>query len=153
MTLRKKTVAMLVKDTGLTKAGIGLVLKGTTQAETIRATTIDRLAEALNVNRSWLLYGRGPVGEAELRPTSQVSGLDAGRLRDAKKVLQFLDDFLESPAGLWADEVAVKAVYDYLAALDGGPVDDGNVVQVARQVIHDLRKELTNAPNPEPPTG
>lgn len=53
--------AQLASATGISKSGISFILKGTTRADTIRATTIDQLATALRVNRDWLLYGTGPM--------------------------------------------------------------------------------------------
>lgn len=68
-------VAALVKATGLSKSAIHFVLDGQTKAETVRATTIDKLAEALSADRDWLLYGeesakqvRGPSHAGRLDP-------------------------------------------------------------------------------------
>jgi len=63
-------VAALVKATGLSKSAIHFILNGDTKAETIRAFNIDKLAEALNCNRDWLLYGDDGVRKMGLKSHS-----------------------------------------------------------------------------------
>lgn len=169
-----RLVALLASK-NVPRRGAGVYLQGRYKVSTVTANdwlngafkpgtaTARRIAVDHGSNFDWLYFGTGQMGgnlygsegtpahSGEPLPPSQSAGLNLNRLRDARKVLTFLDDFLDSPAGLWADEVAVKAVYDYLSALDGEPVNDANVVQVARQVVHDLRKELTHDPDRPPP--
>lgn len=73
----------------LSKAGIYFILDGTTKAEKIRASTVAKLASALQVNAEWLQYGRGqmdgsPPSQAaesdweEVRGYAQAIGLGGG---------------------------------------------------------------------------
>lgn len=88
MTLRDMTPADLVARKVLSKAGIYFILDGTTKADKIRSSTIDKLCKALGVNAQWLQYGRGPIegsaandsddGWAEVTGWSQAAGLGAG---------------------------------------------------------------------------
>jgi len=88
MKLRRLEVADLVRATGLSKAAIHFVLNGTTRPETIRAVTVDKLAEALSVQRDWLLYGRG-TPDTILGRSSQSVGLDEATLLNADYWVQF----------------------------------------------------------------
>ena len=76
-------VAALVKATGLSKSAIHFMLDGQTKAETVRATTIDKLAEALRADRDWLLYGEETV--KQVRPPSHVGRLDPAKLSLARE--------------------------------------------------------------------
>lgn len=67
LTLRGMTPADLVSSKVLSKAGIYFILDGTTKAEKIRSSTVDKLCKALGVNAQWLQYGKGPIeGQASL---------------------------------------------------------------------------------------
>lgn len=61
MTLRGVKPADLVRQKVLSKAGIYFLLNGTTTHDKVRATTIAKVCKALNINRDWLLHGRGPI--------------------------------------------------------------------------------------------
>lgn len=61
LNLRDATPADLVAQKVLSKAGVYFILDGTTKADTIRSSTVDKLAKALRVNRDWLQYGKGPI--------------------------------------------------------------------------------------------
>ena len=76
-------VAALVKATGLSKSAIHFMLDGQTKAETVRATTIDKLAEALSADRDWLLYGEETV--KQVRPASHVGRMDPAKLPLARE--------------------------------------------------------------------
>lgn len=66
LSLRGLTPADLVAQKVLSKAGIYFILDGTTKQDTIRSSTVDKLAKALRVNRDWLQYGRGQIeGQSE----------------------------------------------------------------------------------------
>lgn len=74
MKLRGWTVpAEFAREVELSKGGLSYILNGTTRAETIRATTIDRMANVLKVNRDWLLYGTGPMEGVAPGPGVAVS--------------------------------------------------------------------------------
>jgi len=72
---RKSSVRELVEATGLSKSAIHFILHGTTQAETVRAWNIDLIAEALDIDRDWLLYGRGQMNRQE---NVAVKGAEGG---------------------------------------------------------------------------
>lgn len=82
------TPSDLIAKKVLSKAGIYFLLDGTTTAEKVRATTMDKLATALQVNPEWLQHGRGPIeGRARsaedldwsnVRGYGQAAGLGAG---------------------------------------------------------------------------
>lgn len=75
MERRDMSVAALVKATGLTKSAIHFLLNGTTRPQTVRAWNIDLLADALRVDRDWLLYGRGHMDrEGGVKLASGQSG-------------------------------------------------------------------------------
>lgn len=61
LNLRSLTPADLVAQKVLSKAGIYFILDGTTKSDTIRSSTVDKLAKALRVNRDWLQYGKGQI--------------------------------------------------------------------------------------------
>ncbi len=59
--LRGMTPTDLIARKVLSKAGIYFILDGTTKAEKIRATTVEKLSRALNVSGEWIQHGRGPM--------------------------------------------------------------------------------------------
>lgn len=75
MERRKCTVRDLVESTGLSKSAIHFLLDGTTRPETVRAWNIDLLSKALEVDRDWLLYGRGQMNRQE---TGATAGAERG---------------------------------------------------------------------------
>lgn len=91
MDWREWKVANVVKETGLSKAAIHFVLNGTTKAETIRAYNVDKLADALGVDRDWLLYGRGTPAPQPLTPSQSV-GLDVATLLHADWWVQYEEE-------------------------------------------------------------
>ncbi|MCC8492318.1 S24 family peptidase [Xanthomonas citri] len=87
LTLRGMTPADLVSSKVLSKAGIYFILDGTTKAEKIRSSTVDKLCKALGVNAQWLQYGKGPIegtqavddsDYADVIGYSQAAGLGSG---------------------------------------------------------------------------
>jgi transcriptional regulator with XRE-family HTH domain len=91
MDRRELKVADLVRLTRLSKAAIHFVLNGATKAATIRAVNIDKLAEALDVDREWLLYGRGTPHHSALTPSQSV-GLDLATLLHADWWVQYEEE-------------------------------------------------------------
>jgi phage repressor protein C with HTH and peptisase S24 domain len=71
--LRGMTPSDLIAKKVLSKAGVYFILDGTTKAEKIRATTVDRLSRALGVSGEWIQYGKGPM---EIQTTHAVSDDD-----------------------------------------------------------------------------
>jgi hypothetical protein len=71
---RNSSVRALVETTGLSKSAIHFLLDGTTRPETVRAWNIDLLANALNVSRDWLLYGRGAMNRQETDAFNKSEG-------------------------------------------------------------------------------
>lgn len=71
--LRGMTPTDLITKKVLSKAGVYFILDGTTKADKIRATTIDKLSRVLGVNGEWIQYGKGPM-ESEV--TASVSDDD-----------------------------------------------------------------------------
>ncbi len=59
--LRGMTPSDLIARKVLSKAGVYFILDGTTKADKIRATTVDKLSRALNVSGEWIQYGKGPM--------------------------------------------------------------------------------------------
>jgi len=92
MERRQISTRDLVETTGLSKSAIHFLLDGTTRPETVRAWNIDLLANALNVNRDWLLYGRGSMNRQEIgagtgaegRLGSQIQAMDPATLTRAE---------------------------------------------------------------------
>lgn len=59
--LRGMTPSDLIAKKVLSKAGVYFILDGTTKADKIRATTVDKLSRALGVSGEWIQYGKGPM--------------------------------------------------------------------------------------------
>lgn len=59
--VRELTPSDLISRKVLSKAGVYLLLNGTTTREKVRDETITRLCRALDVRRAWLKDGRGPM--------------------------------------------------------------------------------------------
>lgn len=59
--LRGMTPSDLIAKKVLSKAGVYFILDGTTKADKIRATTIDKLSRVLGVSGEWIQYGKGPM--------------------------------------------------------------------------------------------
>ena len=83
------TPAALIKQVGVSKATVYWILDGKTKAETVRADTAFRIADALGVQARWLVTGRGPKIAGE----SQSAGLPVENIAAAMKSLR---DYLES---------------------------------------------------------
>lgn len=58
---RGVTAPELIAATGMSKGGIYLILDGTTTAEKVRASTIEKICKHLRINTAWLRDGRGPM--------------------------------------------------------------------------------------------
>lgn len=145
MLLRRLEVADLVEKTGLSKAAIHFVLGGTTRAETIRAFTVDKLAEALSVNREWLLYGRG-TPDTILGRSSQSVGLDEATLLNADYWVQFE----QTASGVTQITPEIRNTYlrrlaevYALAQADGGRLSDAHADQIINAVKGDRNVRST----------
>jgi DNA-binding Xre family transcriptional regulator len=107
-------VAALVKATGLSKSAIHFMLDGQTKAETVRATTIDKLAEALSADRDWLLYGEETV--KQVRPASHVGRLDPAKLPLAREWMRIAIGAAEAMQLPLEDDLPLLAeVYNFAA--------------------------------------
>jgi len=71
--LRGMTPSDLIAKKVLSKAGVYFILDGTTKADKIRATTVDKLSRVLGVSGEWIQHGKGPM---EVRATAKVSDDD-----------------------------------------------------------------------------
>ena len=60
MTAESSYLDLIAKKV-LSKAGVYFILDGTTKADKIRATTVDKLSRALGVSGEWIQYGKGPM--------------------------------------------------------------------------------------------
>lgn len=63
--LRGMTPPDLIKQTGLSKAGVYFILDGTTRPDKVRSDTVTRICRVLGISRDWLQYGRGPIDAVE----------------------------------------------------------------------------------------
>jgi DNA-binding Xre family transcriptional regulator len=91
------------------KATVYWILDGKTKPETVRADTVFRICDALNLNPRWLVYGKGSMdADHEIRQ-SQGAGMTQETIAAG---IELLRDFLgetERPAAKLLDP-------DYLAA-------------------------------------
>lgn len=120
--------AELARLTDLSKGAIGFILSGTTRADTIRAVTIDRIAEALGVNRDWLLYGTGPMEGIAPGPgvaLSYVKRLDPDIVSPAAKMAATMvgkgtpfDPYGDVPLFISAYELMADATVENRARFD-----------------------------------
>lgn len=88
MSLRGFGVMDLVRAKVMSRANVYLILNGTTQPDKIREDTVDKLCRFLQINRAWLLHGKGPIegdnresrGDdwADVQGFAQAVGLGSG---------------------------------------------------------------------------
>lgn len=128
MKLRGMNAPQLAAETDLSKSAIHFVLGGTTRADTIRATTVDRMAAALKVNRDWLLYGTGPMEGVAPGPgvaVSYVKRLDPAIVQPATAMARTMlgksvtfDPFSDVPLFIAAYELMADATVENRARFD-----------------------------------
>lgn len=117
LTLRGMTASDLIRQKVLSKAGIYFILDGTTTAEKIRATTVAKLCKALDVNREWLLTGRGPIKTtaSQSQQPSQLGRPDLETLRLAMRLLSYVSQQEPAPVDFSEDADALLAAYDLVS--------------------------------------
>lgn len=128
MKLRGMNAPQLAAETDLSKSAIHFVLDGTTRPDTIRATTVDRMAAALKVNRDWLLYGTGPMEGAAPGAgvaVSYVKRLDPAIVQPATAMARTMlgntvtfDPFGDVPLFIAAYELMADATVENRARFD-----------------------------------
>lgn len=129
MKLRGWTVpAQFAREAELSKGGLAYILDGTTKADTIRAVTVDRLAQVLRINRDWLLYGIGPMEGAAPGPgvsVSYVPRLDPAIVQPALAMTKTMvgkgaqfDPFGDVPLFIAAYELMADATVENRARFD-----------------------------------
>ena len=128
--LRGMTPTALIRETGLSKAGVYFLLDGTTKAGKVRADTIAKLCAALQVNRDWLMTGKGvrdlndPRANANREPESHPPRLDPDKLHEAITLIVF-DEEVAGPYLPRAYSRRLAELYERVAA-DGGKLTDAH---------------------------
>lgn len=149
MDRRGMKVREVVEATGLSKSAIHFMLDGTTRPETVRAWNIDLLAEALDVDRDWLLYGRGSLNRVprvksqsgDARSESQNARLDPAILARADFWLR-----VEERAGLaYSDMRRAQRIIDLyeMVQTDGGDLSAEHAIAL----VETARKGGSNGRN------
>lgn len=136
MALRGRDVRYLVESTGLSKSGIHFVLNGTTRAETVRAVNVDLLADALNVRRDWLLYGRGLPERDEIVKDCHPSAGSVSHIEAISPAILARSEFwlrVEERAGVEYPDMRraerMIALYKMIEA-DGGDLSPEHTVEL-----------------------
>lgn len=85
---RKRTPKWLWQEIGVTKQTVYSVLNDVTKPDKIRASTVDAICGALEINRRWFLTGKGSMDDAEagdwpdILAYRQAAALGAGTVPD-----------------------------------------------------------------------
>ena len=144
---RDMTPTDLIRQKVLSKAGVYLLLNGTTQADKVRATTSDRLCKALDVNWRWLSTGKGPRNaepSASASGPSQAGRPDFSMMASAVEVLRHYLDLSGEPPERIADPVYLEIMYEAVEAF-GGEVRPDNVLDITKWAAKRVRGAQNDA--------
>ena len=136
LTLRGMTPTALIRETGISKAGVYFLLDGTTKAGKVRADTITKLCTALEVNRDWLMTGKGPRDASNLNgnrePESHLDRPDPDTLHEAITLIVYD----EAVAGTYPPRAYARRLAELYArvAADGGKLTDAHNDELVDEV-------------------
>lgn len=150
-----QTPADLIRARVLSKAGVYNVLSGTTSAANIKASTLDKFARALRVNREWLASGKGPkdqtdAGDSEGAfasggPESPSDKASHAALLDDDKLDRSIQ-FLERQFALWDREFIASQNSHLLAGVYRriGRRGETNLVELSQWLTQQIEGESTD---------